>query len=266
MSRCKYLALVILIGLSTGLFGQQAENEPAENPVQRQQKVLAAQMLINQMIQSAWNTDMHEELALLPDQVDQLKDIAKQYQKLMAENALNLQQDSGQIQELVKQGDHAKAMVLAKEMQEKMLERMERISEQAKEILLPHQMDRLTQIAKQQTIKHTTPFRDEFGIAFGLAKEIGLNDEETEKLKATIEEVRKEYYADLKKLKEKANKRILAAIPLDKRDKLEALTGKFYDQEQGRRRTMEKALQRKSSPQKTETKSDADKSRTDRIP
>ena len=88
-----------------------------------------------------------------------------------------------------------------------------------------------------------------------------MTDEETEKLKKTIEDVRKQYYADVEKLKEKANKKILAAIPLEKREKLKELTGEFYDREKGTRRTFSALQEAKKKKAQGDSENDKDDER-----
>jgi len=256
MCRCIFLSPVILILTCGSLLAQQDKPaQPGNDFSKRQQEMVAGQMLASQMMQMAWNSDMHKELELVPDQIEQLKEISQEYQKLMIENAAQLQENAEKIRELSSTGDHTGAQAVAEKLQTSMVEWTRDLSAKSEEILLPHQMERLKQLVKQQTMKHSNPFRDEFGIAYGLAKELGLTKDEAEKLKKTIEEVRRQYYADLEKLKAKANKKILEAIPGDKRQKLEELTGKFYDSEKSTRRALEN-LTKENSKKKTESKSD----------
>lgn len=202
------------------------------------------QMLLSQIIQVAYNQSLQDELSLVPEQVETVKTLGQEYQKKMMEFSTERQDEMMEIQELIKEGKNREAMEKSAEYQREFVELTRDIVERAEESLLPHQIERLKQISKQQTSKYSNNYGDEFGIPYGLADEIGLTEEEKRKLKKVIEEARKEYYSQVEKLKEEANERILDAIPSEKRDKLNEILGDFYDAEKQQRRTRDELRER----------------------
>ena len=123
MRRCIFLSPVILLLFCGSLLAQQ--DVPAQlgkDHAKRQQELIAGQMLASQMIQMAWNSDMRKELELVPDQVEQLKKISQEYQKLMIDNAAQQQENAQKIHELLAAGDHKSAQAVSEKMQTAMAE------------------------------------------------------------------------------------------------------------------------------------------------
>ena len=108
--------------------------------------------------------------------------------------------------------------------------------EKAKEVLLPHQIERLRQIAKRQGAKYTNEFHDEFGLTAAFADEIGLSAEEKKRLLDTIKEARNEYYATVEDAKKKANEKIMAALTTEQKEKMKEILGDEYDQQASQRK------------------------------
>ena len=79
-------------------------------------------------------------------------------------------------------------MELSKEIQLRQKEFSESYLKKANETLLPHQVKRLQQISKQQRVKRMNQFQDEFGVAASMADELGLSEEERDRLVDAIKD------------------------------------------------------------------------------
>lgn len=203
---------------------------------ERQAKMMETQMLMNQLMMLGHDSELRKELEVVDDQVESVKELAQDYQTKMMEFHSKNGQIGIEIQKLVQEGKTAEAQELAEEYQERNREFTESYMEKAKEVLLPHQIERLRQIAKRQGAKFTNEFQDEFGLTATFADEIGLSAEEKKRLLDTIKEARNEYYATVEAAKKKANEKIMAALTTEQKEKMKEILGDEYDQQASQRK------------------------------
>lgn len=211
---------------------------------QRQAKMMETQMFMQQLMQLGFNSGLRNELEIVDDQVESVKELAENYQREMMEFHQNSGQFGMEIQKLVKEGKNEEARKLSEEYQNRNNEFAESYMEKAAEVLLPHQITRLKQIARRQGAKYTNQFQDEFGVAATVADEIGLSAEEKERLEAAIREARKEYYATVEEAKKKANEKILSALTTEQQEKIREILGEEYDQEAMQRKARAEMMQK----------------------
>ena len=193
-------------------------------------------MLMNQLMMLGHDSELRKELEVVDDQVESVKELAQDYQSEMMKFHSKNAKIGIEIQKLVQEGKAEEAQELAAEYQERNREFTESYMEKAKEVLLPHQIERLRQIAKRQGAKYTNEFQDEFGLTATFADEIGLSAEEKKRLLDTIKEARNEYYATVEAAKKKANEKIMAALTTEQKEKLKEILGDEYDQQASQRK------------------------------
>ena len=203
---------------------------------ERQAKMMETQMLMNQLMMLGHDSELRKELEVVDDQVESVKELAQDYQSEMMKFHSKNAKIGIEIQKLVQEGKAEEAQELAAEYQERNREFTESYMEKAKEVLLPHQIERLRQIAKRQGAKYTNEFQDEFGLTATFADEIGLSAEEKKRLLDTIKEARNEYYATVEAAKKKANEKIMAALTTEQKEKLKEILGDEYDQQASQRK------------------------------
>ena len=102
-----------------------------------------------------------------------------------------------------------------------------RQSERLGEILVPHQLDRLKQISFQRNEK----FAGASGALLGkeIAEQLGISDEQKEKIKQRAAELKKEMDAKVAELQEKMRRELLNELTSEQREKLEELRGETFE-------------------------------------
>lgn len=230
------VSLAILCHVPGTAIAQQNELNEARA---RQSKMMETEFLMVQVMQLGHNADMRKELEIVDDQVDDLKKMTREHQAAMMEFNIKNSKMMVEIQELLKEDKAFEAMSLNQKYQEKIQELSDKYMEKVSGTLLPHQIDRLLQISKQQRIKSTNQFSDEFGIPAALADEVGLSKREKEKLIEVIKAARKEYYEKVEALKKVANEKIMNSLTTEQRAKMREILGDTFDQEKSRRRNMD---------------------------
>jgi hypothetical protein len=158
-------------------------------------------------------------------------------------------QISEQVKELTSGGmnpDKGKDLAnLIKELNEQKKAQMEGV-------LLPHQFERLRQISLQQQLKNNgeaSTLADE-----KIAEELGLTDEQKERLKTRSEELKKELEEKIAKLKEKAREDLLGELTRDQRKKLDEMTGNKFEMETPNFRDRVRQMRRPRDAEKSEDK------------
>ena len=224
-----FLAIVFL-SIANMALAQEEDTKELSLQVTAKQ-MIDSQTLMGQIIQLAYNKDLQQELSMVPDQVEHLKEISSAYQKRMMERGMETLKMSEKIKELMAEGKSQEAAEYGKKIQKQFMEQTNLLTEQATEALLPHQVERLQQISKQQSLKTQNKFQDEFGIPFAMADDLGLSKDQKKQLEKVTKEARKEFYKEVEKLKEKTKKAIYDELNKEQQEKLEELLGDFYDRE-----------------------------------
>ncbi|MFT5300655.1 MAG: hypothetical protein ACI87E_000453 [Mariniblastus sp.] len=159
------------------------------------------------------NPSVQKDLELVGDQLKQVQDLQSQFAKEM----------KNQIGDLSKGG-------INKDRFKDLPALMEKLKAEQREklegLLLPHQIERLQQVALQTHMKQS-------GTAGALASDqvaqaLGLTKEQVERMKKRSKEINEQLAKDTAELKEKAKKELLAELTTDQRKKLEEMTGDKY--------------------------------------
>lgn len=220
--------VVLLAALLMWANASTADGQNARMNKEMREQIELQHMMMKLMSISN-NPQLQKELDFVDDQLKDLEKMARDFQARFMKFNASRQEEMLEIQELVNNGEHKKAMEKSKKIQAENMEFMKEYREKANDLILPHQMKRLRQISRQESLKYQSGYGDEFGVPFALADDIGLTAAEKGKLRDAIQEAREEYYEKLEKLKAAAHKKILASIPKEKRGKLEEFLGKKYD-------------------------------------
>jgi len=210
----------------------------------RQAEMMKTQFFMQQLSQLSFNSELKKELEIIDSQVEDVKKLATDYQKAMMEFHRTNGMMGFEIQKLHKEGKAEEAAKLGESYQEKQRSFNQEYRDKAAETLLPHQLERLEQISRQQQARFSNEFHDEFGIAASLADDIGLSSEQKDKLVEKIKEARKEYYEKVEAAKQEANDKILSALTPEQQQKIKDLLGDTWDQEKTRRRSMQDMMKK----------------------
>ena len=159
------------------------------------------------------NPSVQKDLELVGDQLDKVKAIQREFQQQLKDKIGNM--SSGLSKDSLKD---IPAML------EKLRTEQQ---EQLKGLLLPHQIDRLRQVALQTHMKQAGA---ENAIASkAVAEALNITDDQKAKLKEKAKELKKKLEEDIKKLREESKQELLGVLSADQRKTLEELTGPKYE-------------------------------------
>lgn len=172
-------------------------------------------MMSSDVFALADNPGIQHEIELDKDQLKQLRDINKEFSERISEQVRELTSGQNMNPERGRE-----LSTLIQEMNEEKKQRMETV-------LLPHQFERLRQIALQVQMKQE-------GEAATLASEkvaeaLGIDDEQKKRLEARAAEIRKELEEKIARLREEARDELLGELSGDQRKKLTEMTGRKFD-------------------------------------
>lgn len=255
MSCCSKLHLILSVPIvalfaSIAIAQEEAKEDAMARMRKQQSEMMETQFFMQQLMQLGYSSELRKELEIVDDQVENVKGLAQDYQKDMMDFHMGNRELQTELQELYQSGKHAEARELSLEYQQKQQEFFDGYMNKAAETLLPHQVERLKQISKQQRVRTMNRFQDEFGVTSALADEIGLSAQEKKRLLDAIKAARKSYYKEIEAAKEKANAVIMGALTSEQQEKLRDIIGDPYDQQQMRRRARDK-VRAKASETKT---------------
>jgi hypothetical protein len=159
------------------------------------------------------NADIQKEIELDSDQLEEFKNVTAEFQQQMQDHTSALR--DGKL-------ERDKLMEMATKMKKLKDEQTSRL----KQILVPHQLERLQQISTQQ-------FLESAGTANALtskhlADHLGLTKEQIERLKARSAEVNKKLQEKIASLKAEAREEILDELTSEQKEKIKLLMGKKY--------------------------------------
>jgi hypothetical protein len=160
------------------------------------------------------NPSVQKDLELVGDQL-------KQVQDLQADFARQMRDQMGDIKKGGLSPDRLKGLPeLMKKLREQQREQMQGV-------LLPHQVERLKQVAFQTHMKQAGA---EGALSSEQVKEeLGITDEQIERLKKRSKEIKAKLAEDMEKLKEKAQQELLMELTADQRAKIKEMTGDKYE-------------------------------------
>jgi len=152
-----------------------------------------------------------EELGITEDQMEKLQDIQRKAGERMREMFSGMRD--------LPEDERRERFA---EMREKMTEQQAELQKEVDEVLLPQQRDRLRQISLQQRMR----FGAQNALASpDVAKELGITDEQREKLQKAAEEAQEELRKKTEELQEQAKQKVLSVLTPAQQDKLKQLIG-----------------------------------------
>lgn len=159
------------------------------------------------------NPSVQKDLELVGDQLQRVKDMQAEMGRQMKEK----------IGDLSKGGIGPERFAGLGELMKKL--RAEQ-KEQLSSVLLPHQIDRLKQVALQTHMKQS-------GTANALAselvaEELGISDDQKERLQKRQKEIKEKLAQQIEELKKKAKDELLMELTPDQRGKLKKMVGDEY--------------------------------------
>ena len=160
------------------------------------------------------NEDVREELVLAGDQLDKYRDAQAELQEMIKEKSKafttgNL--DPSQMGEIAKEIGQ-----LQKDGQEKL-----------RSLLLPHQMERLKQVALQMEMKKRGAANTL--LSKEMTEKLGIDAAQKKRIKAKQDELKIELADRMAKLKQEIRDKLLAELTSDQQAKLEELSGDKFD-------------------------------------
>ena len=161
---------------------------------------------------------VQEELGLVDDQMEQLRDLQRDARESMREMFSGMREMSREERE--------ERMA---EVQDELAEKMKELKGQVDEILLPHQTKRLDEIGFQSRARRGTAnalASDE------LAEKLGITDQQKEELQEAAEKAQKKMQEEVAKLRKKMEDEILGVLSKEQRAKYKQLIGEPFEFQQ----------------------------------
>lgn len=160
------------------------------------------------------NPSVQKDLELVGDQLEKVKELQSEF----------AQQMKDQIGDFQKGG-------LSRDRLKGLPELMKKLREQQREqmqgLLLPHQVERLKQVAFQTHMKQAGA--EGALTSEAVAEQLGITEEQIERLKTRSKEIKAKLAEDMAKLKEKAQQELLMELTPDQRAKIKEMTGDKYE-------------------------------------
>jgi hypothetical protein len=160
------------------------------------------------------NESVREELELVGDQLDKYKDAQTQLREEIGEKAKSL---AGGRLSPAEMGEVAKEIAELQKGRQTKLESM----------LLPHQLERLKQVAVQIQMKKrgaaNTLLSDQ------MTEELGIDEAQKKRIEERQKELKKELADRMAELKEEIRDKLLAELTSEQKAKLEELSGDDFD-------------------------------------
>ena len=160
------------------------------------------------------NASVQREIELVDEQMQQIREINSEFGKKIQEEISSMQLGNMDRE----RGRDLSALI--QRLNDEKRQRME-------SVLLPHQFDRLRQIALQTQMK-----RSGEAATLGsskVAEELGITPEQQEKIKARAEELKQDMEEKIARLKEEMREELLDELTSEQRRKLEEMMGSTFD-------------------------------------
>ena len=196
---------------------------------------------------------VQKELEMVDDQME----IVEQLQQEQRESMRDM--FSGMRERFRDMGEDERRSAM-EEIREKMTESNNEYQDRVYEELLPHQVDRLKQLMQQASSRRSGGITGG-QVSEGLVEELGITEEQIEKMKKKADEVKGKLEKKIAQLRSQAEDEILSVLDTAQREKYRKLMGESFefDQNQGRRRggggqRRERDRNRESEPEQEDSK------------
>lgn len=184
-------------------------------------------MFGNNMSNLLRSDEVREELELVEDQVEELEEMSQEMRQEMMSMFRN---GGGMRGGNMDEEERRQAM---DDMRAKVEERMKEMDGQIKDMLLPHQYDRLKQIHFQR--ESTRDGVKGLSENDTVVEALGITDEQKKELKETAEKTAKKLEEKIKELKKQAEDEVLAVLTKEQREKLKELRGDSFEFDENQR-------------------------------
>ncbi len=164
------------------------------------------------------NPSVQKDLELVDDQVQRIRDINAEFSKQISEQMKSFQGDGGSLD-----------LSRARELGDMIRQLKEQQKSELDNILLPHQQDRLKQVSLQMQMQAMGAAR---ALSSKLAEELGISDEQKERLKKRQQELDNELQEKIKAWRDQARKELLKELTPEQRRKLEEMLGATFEMKQ----------------------------------
>lgn len=169
------------------------------------------------------NESVRKEIDLVDDQYKKMRDFNKTIQE-------KIQKDIAQLINPDSKTTNSSVKLRGKKIAETIKKHQTAAEKQLKELLLPHQVKRLEQVANQMTLKNRGTAGALASVKFKEA--LGLSDEEVENIKARSQEIQADLEKEIAKLREKAKKDLLKELTPAQRKKMDEIMGDEFEYKQ----------------------------------
>lgn len=161
------------------------------------------------------DASVQKDLELVDEQVSQLQEMQQDFSREL----------HNQLGDLSK-GDLDKNRI--KDIGTLVSQLREKQKSQIKQLLLPHQLDRLKQVRLQ---RHMEAAGTAGALGGKIAEELGITDVQKQKLKEREQEIKKEMAAKMAKLRDEAREELLQVLDSTQREKLKQMIGEKFKSE-----------------------------------
>ena len=185
------------------------------------------------------DTELQTELEIVPDQVAEMKQLVAEFQQSQIQYTMKNGDREQTLNRLINDENVVEATSLENEMFSEFDQTMLSLNKKVEASVLPHQLKRLHQIAKQQVLMNRTPFRDEFGVALAIVAELDTAKKTRNEISKRIATRRRELLDEIEKLRAQARKDVVAAFPKEHRKLIADVYAQYYDVEKNRRASSE---------------------------
>ncbi len=160
------------------------------------------------------NKQVQEELQLVDDQIEEMDALQSE-----------LREEMRSMFEGMREMDRDERRAFFEDMREKMAEKTKQYEERYNAILLPHQQQRLKQLQVQTGNRRGLENNET------LIDELGLTEEQIEKMKAKAVDVNKKLQEKIAKLRSQAQNEILSVLSPEQQKKYKELAGDSFNLE-----------------------------------
>jgi len=210
---CAFLVTSLAFNLPGGTHAQDAK--PPEYKVN-------PDFLVQQLFSISHSKVLMKELEIVDSQAKELSRISQDYQKLLfTVNQAN--------QQIMLKAQQEGRKLNYDEYMKPMSEVTKKMEAELEELLLPHQVKRIKQLAVRQQLVVLSGYSDDLSYPLELAKPMGLSSVELKELKELVSNTRAEYEEKVKKLQDDARDKILKSLPEEKREIYLDIVGEPFD-------------------------------------
>lgn len=161
------------------------------------------------------NPSVQKDLQLVDEQMDQIREINEEFGSKIQDQISSMRDEKGN---LSFSGGGSELATLIKDLQQQQQDKIQ-------SILLPNQQTRLEQVSRQMKMKRMGTERT---LTKLLSEELGLTEEQTERIKSRARKLQKEVAAKMAEIRADAKEELLSELTSEQRDKLKELTGDTF--------------------------------------